>query len=134
MNRREGGRAPGSAGSRSRRLGSLRRNPSGEFTAQRDRDHEVATVGLPGGTLDELTDRQRGVLETAYRSGYFAWPRESTAEEVADSLNLASSTLHGHLREPRNSSSRRCSTEIAHHVLSGLPPASDTGDDAATRR
>jgi len=48
--------------------------------------------------LDLLTDRQRAVLETAYRSGYFEWPRDRTAEEVADSLDIASPTLHNHLR------------------------------------
>lgn len=47
----------------------------------------------------ELTDRQREVLEAAFRMGYFAWPRESTAEEVADAMDLAPATIHGHLRK-----------------------------------
>jgi PAS domain S-box-containing protein len=70
-----------------------------DLVAQRDRDQEVSTVSRPDGVLGELTDRQREVLEAAYRSGYFAWPRTSTAEEIADSLDLASATLHGHLRK-----------------------------------
>lgn len=70
-----------------------------DFVAQRDRDHEVSTGSRPDGILGELTDRQREVLEAAYRSGYFAWPRTSTAEEVAESLGLSSATLHGHLRK-----------------------------------
>jgi predicted DNA binding protein len=65
----------------------------------RERDREITTVGRPGGVLDELTDRQREVLEAAYQAGYFAWPRESTAEEVADALGLSSPTVHGHLRK-----------------------------------
>ncbi|WP_121822311.1 bacterio-opsin activator domain-containing protein [Halostella salina] len=48
--------------------------------------------------LGLLTERQRAVLETAYRSGYFEWPRDRTAEEVAGSLDIASPTLHNHLR------------------------------------
>jgi DNA-binding CsgD family transcriptional regulator len=49
--------------------------------------------------LDErLTDRQRSVLRTAHLSGYFASPRESTSEEVADTLDIAGSTLLYHLR------------------------------------
>ena len=48
---------------------------------------------------DGMTDRQREALEAAFRAGYFDWPRESTAEEVADSLDIASSTLHSHLRK-----------------------------------
>jgi len=47
----------------------------------------------------EMTDRQREALEAAFRAGYFDWPRESTAEDVADSLDIASSTLHSHLRK-----------------------------------
>lgn len=45
-----------------------------------------------------LTDRQREVLCTAHDEGYYAWPRERTAEEVAATLDIAGSTLHQHLR------------------------------------
>ncbi|ACV46162.1 MULTISPECIES: bacterio-opsin activator domain-containing protein [Halomicrobium] len=48
--------------------------------------------------LSPLTDRQREVLRAAYLSGYYDWPRETTAEELADSLGIASPTLHQHLR------------------------------------
>jgi predicted DNA binding protein len=72
---------------------------SADLVATRERDRELTTVGRPGGLVGELTDRQRESLEAAYRAGYFAWPRESTAEEVAASLGLAASTLHGHLRK-----------------------------------
>jgi len=47
---------------------------------------------------NRLTDRQYSVLEAAYAAGYFAWPRESTAKEIAESLDLAPPTLHEHLR------------------------------------
>ncbi|AZH26078.1 bacterio-opsin activator domain-containing protein [Haloplanus aerogenes] len=47
---------------------------------------------------NRLTDRQYSILEAAYAAGYFAWPRESTAKEIADSLDLAPPTLHEHLR------------------------------------
>ncbi|WP_436907918.1 bacterio-opsin activator domain-containing protein [Halosimplex marinum] len=73
--------------------------PEAEPLATRERNREPATVGRPGGVLDELTARQREVLEAAYRAGYFAWPRESTAEEVADALGVAPSTVHAHLRK-----------------------------------
>jgi PAS domain S-box-containing protein len=76
-----------------------REHPGVDFVAQRDRDREVSQLGRPDGLLGDLTDRQREMLEAAYRSGYFAWPRASTAEDVAASLNLTSATLHGHLRK-----------------------------------
>jgi predicted DNA binding protein len=47
---------------------------------------------------EKLTDRQRDVMQTALASGYFEWPRGSTAEEVADSLGIAAPTFHEHLR------------------------------------
>lgn len=50
------------------------------------------------GLSDTLTDRQAAVLRSAYFGGYFEWPRDSTAEELADSLGVSSPTLHHHLR------------------------------------
>ena len=50
------------------------------------------------GVDDKLTDRQRAALSAAYFAGYFHWPRDSTAEDVADSLDIASPTFHQHLR------------------------------------
>ncbi|NHN61107.1 MULTISPECIES: bacterio-opsin activator domain-containing protein [Halorussus] len=48
---------------------------------------------------DRVTDRQRTVLRAAYLSGYFEWPRGSTAEELAASMGVSSPTLHNHLRK-----------------------------------
>jgi PAS domain S-box-containing protein len=47
---------------------------------------------------DGLTDRQLSTLEIAYHSGYFNWPRDATAEDIADSLGVSSPTVHKHLR------------------------------------
>ncbi len=60
----------------------------------------TAPAALAGATTDTgLTDRQRTVLEAAYLSGYFDWPRRrTTGEELADTLDIATSTLHQHLR------------------------------------
>jgi len=57
---------------------------------------------LTDGTLDELTERQRATIKAAYRAGYFEWPRDSTAEEVADSMDVSSATVHQHLRKAEN--------------------------------
>ena len=58
---------------------------------------------LPEAPLENLTDRQREVLEAAYQAGYFNWPRDSNAEEIAESLDIASATLHDHLRKAEGS-------------------------------
>ena len=55
--------------------------------------HHTGDVG------ENLTDRQRAVLRAAFYSGYYEWPRETDAETLADSLDVASSTLLQHLRK-----------------------------------
>ena len=67
-----------------------------ELLAKREVD--PTTNAALSGDLD-MTDRQQEALEAAYRAGYFEWPRESSAEEVAESLDISSATLHGHLRK-----------------------------------
>lgn len=47
---------------------------------------------------DRLTDRQQEVVRTAYLSGYFEWPRASTGEEVAATLDITQPTFNRHLR------------------------------------
>ncbi|NHN40160.1 response regulator [Halorubellus sp. JP-L1] len=47
---------------------------------------------------DRLTERQQMAMETAFSAGYYEWPRESTAEEVAAAMDISSPTLHEHLR------------------------------------
>ena len=48
--------------------------------------------------FEELTDRQREVLRTAYLAGFFEWPRESTGEEIAEMLEVTQPTVNRHLR------------------------------------
>jgi predicted DNA binding protein len=52
--------------------------------------------------VDELTDRQRRVLETAYFAGYYEWPRNSSGDEVAETLDISPPTFHEHLRAAEN--------------------------------
>ena len=44
-----------------------------------------------------LTERQREVLETAHTMGYFEHPKGANAGEVADALNITTSTYTEHL-------------------------------------
>jgi len=74
-----------------------RANPDTELTSKRESNQSLHDDTSPS-PLSSLTDRQRAVLRAAYLAGYYDWPRESTAEEVAESLDIASPTLHQHLR------------------------------------
>jgi len=76
--------------------------PGAELTAKRRRESPIADENAEGGFTAELTDRQLETLETAYAAGYFEWPRDSTAEEVADSMDISAPTLHSHLRKAQN--------------------------------
>ncbi|QPV64577.1 PAS domain S-box protein [Halosimplex litoreum] len=70
-----------------------------EVRAQRDRPRsETDSVASPPSFDADLTDRQRTAVETAYYAGFFEWPRESTGEEVAESLGVSAPTFHKHLR------------------------------------
>ncbi|MBV0902873.1 bacterio-opsin activator domain-containing protein [Haloarcula salina] len=48
--------------------------------------------------LDSVTDRQLEVLQTAYYSGYFESPRESTGEDVAETLGISPPAFYQHAR------------------------------------
>jgi PAS domain S-box-containing protein len=48
---------------------------------------------------DDLTERQRAVLETAVYSGFFEWPRNQSAAELADAFGVTPPTFHQHLRK-----------------------------------
>ena len=50
-------------------------------------------------TLDALTPRQREVVETAYRSGYFDSPRRASGKELAEAFDFSNSTFHEHIRK-----------------------------------
>lgn len=65
-----------------------------EYLVQTSDDETGAVVPVD---VDRLTDRQREVIATAYRSGYFEYPRESNATAVASELGIEPSTFSEHL-------------------------------------
>ncbi|AHF99036.1 histidine kinase [Halostagnicola larsenii XH-48] len=74
--------------------------PDSELVGKREVERTVQTAHeFREGLADRLTDRQESALRAAYFGGYYDWPRESTAEEVADAMGVSSPTLHNHLRK-----------------------------------
>jgi hypothetical protein len=49
--------------------------------------------------LSVLTDRQRKTLETAVAEGYYDIPRQSTHEDIAETLGCGASTVDEHIRK-----------------------------------
>ena len=70
-----------------------------ELLARREEERPKRTLQEIRSTLDEqLTDRQREALQTAYIGGFFEWPREHSGEEIADVMGISQSTFLQHLR------------------------------------
>lgn len=77
--------------------------PNTRMVGKTEHDRHVDQPDSVDGELtDPLTDRQQETLEAAFRAGYFDWPRESTAEEVAETLDITRPTLQAHLRKAEN--------------------------------
>jgi predicted DNA binding protein/putative methionine-R-sulfoxide reductase with GAF domain len=73
--------------------------PETELRSKRDRQQADAHQPMQFALDSELTDRQREVLVTAYESGFFESPRETTGAELADLLGVSQPTVTHHLRE-----------------------------------
>lgn len=73
--------------------------PSVELVSKRLTDRPVTTLPDFRTRVDDLlTSKQQAALATAHIRGYYDWPRGSTAEELAEAMEISSSTLHYHLR------------------------------------
>ncbi len=75
------------------------RYPDSEMVARRETSRPDRTIQEFESTVDErLTDRQREVLQLAYYSGFFEWPRDSNGQDLANALGVTQPTFHHHLR------------------------------------
>jgi len=76
------------------------RHDDTELVARRQRDRCVAVTSreTERELLAGLTPRQRETLQTAYLSGYFNWPRDSSADACATALGVSQPTFSQHLR------------------------------------
>lgn len=76
-------------------------HPKSEVIACRNSDEPVpirTERGVHATLANQLTDKQLEVLRTAYLSGYFSWPRRTTAEECAEALGITQPTFSQHIR------------------------------------
>ncbi|NHN41725.1 PAS domain-containing protein [Halorubellus sp. JP-L1] len=70
-----------------------------ELTAYRERDRADATKQEFVAALEaDLTDRQLTALRRAYFGEFFEWPRPTSGDDLAESMGIARSTYHQHLR------------------------------------
>lgn len=79
------------------RLDEIRREMDAEISVQGMKSPETEpTVSETG---NRLSERQREIFELARRSGYYNWPRETSATELADELDVTKPTVLEHLRK-----------------------------------
>lgn len=72
-----------------------------ELVAKREQSAATPIVGeweLQRLIADRFTDRQREVMQAAHDAGYYDWPRKIDAQTLAEEFDIASATLHKHLR------------------------------------
>lgn len=73
--------------------------PQTDLVSRRTRERSLASEQAFQTIVEErLTDRQQEIMQTAYRSGFFESPRETTGQEVAALLGISQPTFTQHLR------------------------------------
>lgn len=70
-----------------------------ELVSRQTRERPMQTrEGFRAAFEERLTDRQQEILRTAYLSGFFTSPRETTGQELAELFDVSQSTFAQHLR------------------------------------
>ncbi|QKY17448.1 bacterio-opsin activator domain-containing protein [Halorubrum sp. CBA1229] len=75
--------------------------PDAELRVKREQSYGTPIFGqecLRAALETDMTDRQREILGAAHDAGYYDWPREVTAEELAERFGICPATFHQHLR------------------------------------
>ena len=75
----------------------LRQHFDGVLVEELTQDHEDDSSDRVIVDRDLLTTRQREILETAHKLGYFEYPKGANATDVAEELDIARSTFTEHL-------------------------------------
>lgn len=79
----------------------LERHPDAELITKRHQPYRTPLFShreFQQGLEERLTERQQEVLLAAHEHGYYAWPRETSGEELAEKLDISPPTFYQHLR------------------------------------
>lgn len=79
------------------RLDEIRDEMNAEITVQGMKSPETEPTEPRAG--NQLSERQREVFEFARERGYYSWPREVSATDIADELDVSKATVLEHLRK-----------------------------------
>ncbi len=74
--------------------------PTVELLSKRTIDRPITTgPAFQNQITDQFTPKQETTLKAAYARGYYAWPRDTTVEELAETFDVSAPTLHYRLRK-----------------------------------
>lgn len=79
------------------RLDEVRDEMTAEITVEELRS--TTDAGSDCAVSSDLSERQREIFRLAQRRGYYRWPREVSASELAAELDISKTTLLEHLRK-----------------------------------
>lgn len=63
---------------------------------------EILKISDEENKKEQLTQKQKNLIETAYMLGYFSYPRKISLTQLAKNLNVSKSTLSENLRTAEN--------------------------------
>lgn len=75
--------------------------PKAELIARRETTRQAPSFSegqFVTGLLEELTEKQLRALRVAHANGYFEFPRQHQADEIAELLDVSTPTFSQHLR------------------------------------
>lgn len=79
------------------RLDEIRKEMNAEITVQGMKSPETEPSAPQ--REDRLSERQREIFEFAREQGYYSWPREVSATDLAEDLDISKATVLEHLRK-----------------------------------
>lgn len=79
------------------RLDEIREEMNADITVKGMKSSQAATT--QSRRARGLSERQREVFELAKREGYYTWPRQTSASDLAVKLDISKTTLLEHLRK-----------------------------------
>ncbi|NHX37751.1 hypothetical protein G9C84_15075 [Halolamina sp. R1-12] len=79
------------------RLDEIREEMNAEITVRGMKSPGTEPTGPQAG--DRLSERQREVFEFARERGYYSWPRDVSATDIAAELDVSKATILEHLRK-----------------------------------
>ena len=80
-----------------KRLDEIRREMDAEITIQGMKSAQTGNSSCQ--RTSQLSERQREVFELAQKGGYYRWPRETSATELANEVDISKTTFLEHLRK-----------------------------------